>query len=133
MVFAKKVTKAPAVMVETKKLSGKDTCGMGCCGKIKHCLVLVFLVINTLLLIWVLCHQTSIEAAKVGGRDNYRMVQQIYKSASFKAQQKQQIEQALQMYQGGWTTQPSATTTTPTTKTTTTTTAQPSVQPVVTQ
>ena len=130
MVFTKKVTKAPAVMVETKKLSGKDTCGMGCCGKIKHCLVLVFLVINTLLLVWVLCHQTNIEAAKVGGRDNYKMVQQIYKSASFKAQQKQQIEQALQMYQGGWTTQPSVTST-PTTKTTTT--AQPSVQPVVTQ
>ncbi|MEI8008805.1 MAG: hypothetical protein WCI00_05445 [bacterium] len=88
-------------MVETKKLSEKDTCGMGHCGKMKHCLVLAFLVINTLLLIWVLCNQTNIEAAKVGGRDNYEMVQKIYKSASFKAQQKQQIDQALQMYQGG--------------------------------
>ena len=80
MVFTKKVTKAPAVMVETKKLSEKDTCGMGHCGKMKHCLVLAFLVINTLLLIWVLCNQTNIEAAKVGGRDNYEMVQKIYKS-----------------------------------------------------
>jgi len=43
----------------------------------------------------------NVEAQKVGGSANYKMVQQIYKSDAFKAQQKQQIEQALQMYQDG--------------------------------
>lgn len=119
MVFAKKVTKTPSVMVETKKLSGKDSCGMGGCAKVKHCLILLLLVINTLLLVRVLCNQVNVEANRVGGRWNYNMVQQIYKSPAFKAQQKTQIEQALQMYQQGWTQQPSAlptdTTTAPTT------------------
>jgi hypothetical protein len=59
------------------------------------------------------------------------MVQQIYKSPVFKAQQKQQIEQALQMYQGGWTTQQQLPTTTPTTTTTTPTTT--TTTPTVTQ
>ena len=121
MVFTKKVTKAPAVMVETKKLSAKDTCGMGCCGKMRHLLVPVLLVLNVLLLVRVLCNQMNVEANKVGGRANYKIVQQIYKSPAFKAQQKQQIEQALQMYQGGGT------------ATAPTTTTQPEVQPVVTQ
>ena len=67
----------------------------------KHLLVPVLLVLNTLLLIRVLCVQMNgnIESEKVGGKENYKMVQQIYKSDVFKAQQKQQIEQALQMYQ----------------------------------
>ena len=47
------------------------------------------------------------------------MVEQIYKSPTFKSQQKQQIEQALQMYQGGGA---QAGTTTPTTTTVPTTT-----------
>jgi ABC-type uncharacterized transport system permease subunit len=75
--------------------------GMSCCCKMKHLLVPVLLVINLLLLVWLLCNQLGVEANKVGGRENYRMVQQIYKSDAFKAQQKQQIEQALQQYQGG--------------------------------
>lgn len=114
MVFTKKTTKSPAVMVETKKLSAKDTCGMGCCGKMGHLLVPVLLIINVLLVVWVLCNQVKLEADRVGGRDNYKMVQQIYKSPAFKAQQKQQIEQALQMYKQGTTTTPTTTTTTPT-------------------
>ncbi len=130
MVFAKKVTKSPAVMVETKKLSAKDTCGMGCCGKMKHLLIWILFVVNTLLLVWVLVNQLSVEANKVGGRANYRMVQQIYKSDAFKVQQKQQIEQALQMYQGGWAAQQGLTQ--PTLQPSTTT-AQPDVQPTVAQ
>jgi len=51
MVFTKKVTKAPAVMVETKKLSAKDTCDMGFCGKMKHFLLAALLIINTILLV----------------------------------------------------------------------------------
>jgi hypothetical protein len=100
MVFTKK-NKSPSVMVETKKLSGKDTCGMGCCGKFKHLLVFILIILNTLMIVWIVCNQTKIESDRVGGRANYKMVQQIYKSEAFKAQQKQQIEQALQMYQGG--------------------------------
>lgn len=130
MVFAKKVTKSPAVMVETKKLSAKDTCGIDCCGKIKHLLIWILFVVNTLLLVWVLINQLTVEANKVGGRDNYRMVQQIYKSDAFKVQQKQQIEQALQMYQGGWATQQDLTQ--PTLQPSTTT-VQPDVQPTVAQ
>jgi hypothetical protein len=118
MVFTKKATKAPAVMVETKKLSAKDNCGMGMgfCGKMSHLLVPVLLLINLLLIVWVLSNQMNLESARVGGRDNYKMVQQIYKSDAFKAQQKQQIEQALQMYNQGATTtvSPVTTTTAPT-------------------
>ncbi len=95
-------------MVETKKLSAKDTCGMGSCAKIKHCIITILLVLNTLLLIRVLCNQVSIEADRVGGRANYKLVQQIYDTPAFRAQQKQQIEQALQMYQQGWTQQAGA-------------------------
>ncbi|MEI7920243.1 MAG: hypothetical protein WCH65_09230 [bacterium] len=98
MVFAKKETKTPAVIVETKKMSSKDACGMGCCHKMKHLLVPVLLILNTLLLVRVLCQQVSLEAAKVGGRENFEKVQQIYKSDVFKAQQAQQIDQALQQY-----------------------------------
>ncbi|EKD25024.1 MAG: hypothetical protein ACD_80C00131G0027 [uncultured bacterium (gcode 4)] len=101
MAFAKKITKAPAVMVETKKLSAKDNCAAGMCPKMKHFLVLGLLVLNTILIVWCLSNQTKIESDRVGGRANYKMVQQIYKSDAFKAQQKQQIEQALQQYQQG--------------------------------
>lgn len=101
MAFAKKITKAPAVMVETKKLSAKDTCGAGMCPKMKHFLVLGLLILNVILLLCVLRNQMKVESDRVGGIANYKMVQQIYKSDAFKAQQKQQIEQALQQYQQG--------------------------------
>ena len=104
MAFAKKVTKTPAVMVETKRLSAKDSCDTGMCGmchKVKHLVILGLLLLNTILIVWCLCNQTRLEADRVGGRANYKMVQQIYKSPAFKAQQKQQIQQALQQYQQG--------------------------------
>ncbi len=90
-------------MVETKKISTKDTCGcsMTCCGNIKHILMFALVLLNTIMIGWILCNQTRIEAEKVGGRENYKMVQEIYNSDTFKTAQKQQIEQALQMYQGG--------------------------------
>ncbi len=119
MAITKKViktpVKTPSVMVETKKLSAKDTCGIGCCSNIKHVVVFALVVLNTLMLAWILCNQTRLEADKVGGRANYKMVQQIYKSDMFKAQQTQQIEQALQMYQQGTTQTPDITTDTTTT------------------
>ena len=35
---------------------------------------------------------------RVGGYDNYKLLQQVFKSEGFKAQQQQQIQQAIQMY-----------------------------------
>lgn len=89
-------------------------CGTPMCWKIKHLLTCILLLLNTILLVWILCNQVGIEAKRVGGRDNYKMVQQIYRSPAFKEQQRQQIEQVLQVYQGGVTniTTPSTTTST---------------------
>ena len=121
MVFTKKAAKAPAVMVETKKFSAKDTCGMDCCGKMRHLLVFILVIINTLMIGWILCNQFKLEADRVGGKANYKMVQQIYKSETFKTQQKQQIQQALQQYQGEANQQIAVPTTTTTTTQTPTT------------
>lgn len=102
MVLTKKTTKTPAVRVETRKLPANDMCECAapCRCSFKHLLVPVLLVLNTLLLVRVLYNQVSLEVEKVGGRDNYKMVQEIYKSDTFKQQQAQQIQQALQLYQG---------------------------------
>ena len=128
MVLAKKATKAPAVMVETKTMSAKDTCGMNCCGKIKHLLVPILLVINTILLVWVLCNQVSIEAGRVWGSDNYKMLKEIQSLPAFKAQYQQQLEQGLQMYKAGTTATANQQATTDTTAQ-----AQANTAPVVTQ
>ena len=69
---------------------------------------------------WILCNQVKLEADRVGGKANYKMVQQIYKSETFKTQQKQQIQQALQQYQGEANQQIAVPTTTTTTQTPTT-------------
>lgn len=102
MALTKKITKTPAVRVETRKLPANDMCECAapCRCMLKHLLVPVLLVINTLLLVRVLYNQVSLEVEKVGGRDNYKMVQEIYRSQTFKQQQAQQIQQALQLYQG---------------------------------
>lgn len=86
----------------------------------------ILVILNTIMIGWILCNQTKIESERVGGRANYKMVQQIYKSDAFKTQQAQQIEQALQMYQGNGQTAQQAvpTTTTPTVDTTAPTVAQ---------
>lgn len=75
-----------------------------CCGiKKHHCfgklILMVFLVLNILLTVCVLAQQKKIEAMRVGGEDNYRMLKQVFQSEGFKNQQKQQIQQAMQMYQ----------------------------------
>ncbi len=101
MVFTKKATKTPAVVVETRKISSQNSCGTCFCGDIKHLLAFVLILLNTLLIAFVLFNQTKIQANQVGGMDNYKMVRQIYKTDMFKQQQTQQIQQALQMYQGG--------------------------------
>jgi len=101
MVFKKKVTKAPAVRVETRKISTQDSCSSACSCTSKGILLLGILLLNTLLIVFLLVQQSNVEAQRVGGRENYKMVKQIYKTEAFKTSQKQQIEQALQMYQWG--------------------------------
>ena len=101
MVVTKKVTKTPAVVVETRKISSQNSCGTCSCWDIKHLLVVVLILINTLLVAFVVYNQTKIQADQVGGMSNYKMVKQIYKTDMFKQQQTQQIQQALQMYEGG--------------------------------
>lgn len=101
MAIKKKVTKTPAVRVETRKLSKQDTCGVGSCHKFTGLVVLILLLLNTLLIAFVLVRQGKIEADRVGWAENYKMVKQIYKTDMFKQQQTQQIQDALNMYEGG--------------------------------
>jgi hypothetical protein len=105
----KKITKKPSVVVETKKMC--NDCGPSCGCRMGHLFVILLLAINTILLICLFCRQTKIEADRVGGKANYKLVQQIYKTPAFQAQQKQQLEQALKLYQGGGQAQPTTTTT----------------------
>ena len=92
----------PTVTVETKKISSEqDVC---CAGKkcpMHHVVKIGFMVLtvlNTILLIALLANQNEAEALKVGGPENYKLLKQIFVSDGYKAQQKQQIEQALQMF-----------------------------------
>lgn len=102
MVVKKKTIKSPSVIVETRKISTKDSCSASsCCGDIKHLILFILIVINTLMIAFVLFNQTKIQADQVGGKENYKMVKQIYKTDMFKEQQTTQIQQALQMYQAG--------------------------------
>jgi len=101
MAIKKTVTKAiPTVTVETKKIAD-EVCSASkkCCG---HHIVkigfMVLTVLNTVLLISLLANQDRAEALKVGGDDNYKLLKQIFTTDGYKAQQKQQIEQALQMF-----------------------------------
>jgi|GEM_PF-548481 len=44
---------------------------------------------------------TKMEAMKVGGMDNYKLVQQIYSSAEFKKTQSDSLQQAVSQFNGG--------------------------------
>lgn len=99
MPFAKKiVAKKPTITVETKKMTENECC----CGPRHHHVgkwfMILLLVINILLTVCVLGQQKRIESMRVGGHENYKMLQQVFKSDGFKVQQAQQIQQALQMY-----------------------------------
>ncbi len=95
MAVKKKPIKASAVRVETKKLT--SSCSTCSCS-FTHLLLIFFLLINTVLLVWMFVRQTNAQKNQVWWRENYKMVQEIYKTDMFKQQQKEQIEQALQMY-----------------------------------
>jgi hypothetical protein len=117
MPFAKKSDST--VHVETKKMSG-EYCGSGkCCGMgLCHIIGGLLLLANLIVLIVFFCQYNHMEAMKVGGSANYKLVKQIYRTKAFKDGQTQQIQQALQQYQTPATT---PTATQPTT-------AQPTVQ-----
>lgn len=101
MPFMKKAKNA-AVHVETKRMSG-ECCGTACKGGMCFCHLIggLLLLANLVVMILFFCQYTRTEVAKVGGRDNYKLVKQIYKTEAFQASQTSQIQQALQMYQGG--------------------------------
>lgn len=66
-----------------------------------HIAVIVLLALNVLLSIGIYFKgdATSLEELKVGGKENFKLVKQIYNSPAFQAQQKAQIEQALTQIQ----------------------------------
>ncbi len=95
--------KLPTVTVETKKItSNKDCCDVStdCCKKESKCHLIggILLVINTILLVAIFLGQTKFESMRVGGSENYKLLKQVYTSEGYKTQQKQQIEQAIQMF-----------------------------------
>lgn len=100
MPFKKKFAsvKKPTVTVQTKKMSE----GECCMPKHRHCgkmFLIVLLIINVALTSMVAIRQSRIESLRVGGNDNYKMLQQVFQSEGFQAQQRQQIQQAMQLYQ----------------------------------
>lgn len=104
------------VVVETKKISdsccASDFCWSACsCSKVSHIVMMVLLLVNTAFLVLSFSMIRNNESIKVGWRENYKMAKEIYKTEWFKAYQKQQIQQALQMFKWGANTQESATAT----------------------
>lgn len=104
-------TKTP-VVVETKKISDSccsSDCGSACsCSKVSHIVMMVLLLVNTVFLVLSFSMIRNNESVKVGWRENYKMAKEIYKTDWFKAYQKQQIQQALQMFKWGANSQESA-------------------------
>ncbi|MBU0626287.1 hypothetical protein KKH82_02420 [Patescibacteria group bacterium] len=99
-IVKKAITRKPTVTVETKKMTKNEICmpHRRCFIVFKFFMVAVIL-FNTVLLVFLLCQQTKIEAMRVGGYDNYKMLNRVFESDAFRDQQKQQIQQAMQMYQ----------------------------------
>jgi hypothetical protein len=66
----------------------------------------VLLILNTVLLLLLVTYFSpqkaleEMEAQRVGGQENYELIQQIYELDTFKQQQRFQIEQTLQALQG---------------------------------
>ncbi len=96
---AKVVTSKPTVTVETKKISSSDACCStnSCCVFTKHFFMIVLLVVNTILLALVLVNQSRMESLRAGGKENYALLKQVFETEGYKMQQRQQLEQALQI------------------------------------
>lgn len=92
------------VVVETKKMSDSGCCSTSSscnCTKVSHVVMMVLLLVNTVFLVMSFSMIRNNESIKVGWRENYKMARDIYKTDWFKAYQKQQIQQALQMFKWG--------------------------------
>lgn len=102
--------KKPTVIVQTKKMPSWDCCATtSTCWTVAHCcgklFVLILLLANLVLTAMVLFQQRNVESMRVGGMANYSMLRQVFQSEWFQEQQKQQIQQAMQMYKipvNGW-------------------------------
>lgn len=78
-------------------------CSAGFCGMSKktrwHLVIVILLVLNTLGLAVILFSSKSLlnsmDAKKVGGMENYKLLEQIYNHTGFKDQQKMFIEDSL--------------------------------------
>lgn len=93
--------KKTTVTVQTKKMPDTDCCASK---KDSHCsytwiFMILLLILNVLLTFMVLYQQRNIESMRVGGMQNYKLLRKVFESEGFKNHQKQQIQQALQMYQ----------------------------------
>lgn len=96
----KVIATKPIITVETKKISNLEPCcttPASCCRIWKHFFMIILLIANTVLLSLVLINQTNMEALRAGGSENYGLLKQVYQTEWYKAQQKQQLEQALQI------------------------------------
>lgn len=96
---AKVVATKPTITVETKKISSGSCCStwVSCCPSLKHLFMTILLIANTVLLAIILVNQTRMEALRAGGSENYSLLKQVFKTEGYKMQQKQQLEQALQI------------------------------------
>lgn len=107
MVVKKPITKTPAkvvakptITVETRKISSPESCcSTPCCNniKVRKAFMLILMVVNTILLALVLINQTKMEALRAGGSENYGLLKQVFQTEGYKMQQRQQLEQALQI------------------------------------
>ncbi|MFA7298836.1 MAG: hypothetical protein WC010_04290 [Candidatus Absconditabacterales bacterium] len=74
-------------------------------------IILVLLALNVLLGIYIAFFKNdalSLETLKVGGAENMKIATELYQLPAFSAQGKQQLEEGLQMFQGGAAQQPAA-------------------------
>lgn len=99
----------PSATASMKSSKGDLSCTTSCSTTTRTILLLV---LNTILLIFLLSNYTvkkaltDMEIQRVGGAENYEMIQQIYNLDTFKQQQSFQIQQTLQALQGMGTEQP---------------------------
>ena len=89
----------------TASMKKTDTCTTSCYTSTSTRTILL-LVANTVLLLFLLSNYTvkqaltDMEVQRVGGVENYEMIQQIYNLDTFKQQQSFQIKQTLDALQG---------------------------------
>lgn len=96
----KNVITKPTVTVETKRISKSDPCctlGFSSCFSFKNFFIAILLIANTVLLSIILVNQTSIEELRTWGKENYNLLKQVFQTDWYKMQQRQQLEQALEM------------------------------------